>query len=143
MLEKTFIMVKHDGVQRGLVGEIISRFEKVGLKLIALKMLTPTEDLADRHYVLTEAWVEKLGTNTRKAFEKKGINIKETNEQIAKRVHGWLKGYLREGPVVAMAFEGYHAIEIGRKIVGPAEAKSAPLGTIRGDFTVDSYDMAD
>ena len=143
MFEKTFIMVKHDGVQRGLVGEIISRFEKVGLKLIALKMLTPTEDLANRHYVLTEAWIEKLGTNTRKAFEKRGIKVKETNEQIATRVHGWLKDYLREGPVVAMAFEGYHAIEIGRKIVGPAEAKSAPLGTIRGDFTVDSYDMAD
>ncbi len=143
MFEKTFIMVKHDGVQRGLVGEIISRFEKVGLKLIALKMLSPTEDLANRHYVLTEAWIEKLGTNTRKAFEKRGIKVKETNEQIATRVHGWLKDYLREGPVVAMAFEGYHAIEIGRKIVGPAEAKSAPLGTIRGDFTVDSYDMAD
>ncbi len=143
MIEKTFIMVKHDGVQRGLVGNIISRFEKVGLKLIGLKMLHPTEEQANKHYVMTKDWIDKLGNNTRKAFEKKGIKVTETNEQIAKRVHGWLKDYLREGPVVAIAFEGYHAIEIGRKIVGPAEARSAPLGTVRGDYTVDSYAMAD
>lgn len=143
MLEKTFIMVKHDGVQRSLVGEIISRFEKVGLKLIGLKMLQPTEEQANKHYLLTKEWIEKLGSNTRKAFEKKGITVKETNEQIAKRVHGWLKDYLKEGPVVALAFEGYHAIDIGRKIVGPAEARSAPIGTIRGDYALDSYAMAD
>ena len=143
LIERTFIAVKHDGVQRGLVGEIISRFEKRGLKLIGIKMIKPSKELADKHYVLTSASIEKTGTNTRKAAAEKGIEVTETNEEIASRVKGWNMDYLTEGPVVAMIWEGFHAIEIGRKIVGPAESRGAPIGTIRGDFSVESYAMAD
>ena len=143
LIERTFIAVKHDGVQRGLVGDIIKRFEQRGLKLIGMKMVLPSEEMADKHYVLTPAFIEKLGNNTRKAAEAKGVQITETNEEIATRVKNWNMKYLTEGPVVAMVWEGFHAIEIGRKIVGPAESRGAPIGTIRGDFSVESYDMAD
>ena len=70
------------------------------------------------------------------------IDITETDEEIAKGIHDGLKNYLREGPVVAMIFEGYHAIDIGRKIVGPTESRTAPVGTIRGDYSLDSYDLS-
>ena len=143
LIERTFIAVKHDGVQRGLVGEIIKRFEQRGLKLVAMKMVFPTEAIADKHYVLTPAFIEKLGENTRKAAASRGAEVKETNEEIATRVKNWNMKYLTEGPVVAMIWEGFHAIEVGRKIVGPAESKGAPIGTIRGDFSTESYDMAD
>jgi nucleoside-diphosphate kinase len=143
LIEQTFIAVKHDGVQRGLVGEIIGRFEQRGLKLVAMKMVLPTEAIADKHYVLTPAFIEKLGENTRKAAASRGEEVKETNEEIATRVKNWNMKYLTEGPVVAMIWEGFHAIEVGRKIVGPAESKGAPIGTIRGDFSTESYGMAD
>jgi len=143
LIEKTFIAVKHDGVQRGLVGEIVKRFEQRGLKLVAMKMVFPTEAIADKHYVLTPAFIEKLGENTRKAAASEGREVKETNEEIATRVKNWNMKYLTEGPVVAMIWEGFHAIEIGRKIVGPAESRGAPIGTIRGDFSTESYSMAD
>ncbi|MBS1267157.1 MAG: Nucleoside diphosphate kinase [Candidatus Woesearchaeota archaeon] len=142
-MEKTLILVKHDGVQRGLVGEVVKRFENKGLRIVAMKMVQPNKEIAEKQYRMTPQWIEKLGNNTRKAAEKKGIKMEESNEEIAKRVRDWLVGYLCEGPVVAMIFEGYHAIEIGRKIVGHAEARQAQIGTIRGDFTVDSYELAD
>lgn len=143
LIEQTFIAAKHDAVQRGLLGEIIKRFEDKGLKLIGIKMVQPTEEMAKQHYVLTPDFIQKLGNNTRKAAEAKGMTIKETNEEIATRVRNWNVKYLTEGPIVAMAWEGFHAIEIGRKIVGHAESRQAPIGTIRGDYSVESYAMAD
>lgn len=143
MLQKTFVMIKHDGIQRGLVGEIVKRFEQKGMKIIAMKMTRPTKEQAEQHYRITEAWVKKLAGNTRAAAEAKGKKISETDEQIAKRVHSWNVKYLTEGPVLVIALEGYHSIEIVRKIVGHAEARQAEIGTIRGDFSSDSYDLAD
>jgi len=143
MIERTVILVKHDGVQRGLVGEVIKRFEQKGLRIAAAKMVKPTKELAKKQYQMTPAWVEKLATNTRKAFAKQGRELKESDDEIAARVQGWLMDYLCEGPVVAMIFEGYHAIQIGRKIVGHAEARQAEIGTIRGDYSTESYDLAD
>lgn len=143
MIEKTVILVKHDGVQRGLVGEIIKRFEQRGLKIAAMKFIQPTGEMAEKQYQLTEAWIKNLAANTRKSYEEKGTKTKETDRQIAERVRKWLKKYLMEGPVAAILFEGYHAIEIGRKLVGHVEPRKAVPGTIRGDFTVESYEMAD
>jgi len=142
-MERTVVIVKHDGIQRGLAGEIIKRFEQTGLKIAGIKMIQPTKEQAEQQYRLSEAWIKKLATNTRKAAQEKGIVITETDSQIAERVQKYLKDYLTEGPVIVMAFEGYHAIEIGRKIVGHAEARQAEIGTIRGDYSVDSYELAD
>lgn len=142
-IEKTFIAVKHDGVQRGLVGEVIRRFEQRGLKLVAIKMVRPDEKLAKKHYPLTKEWVRNTAETTRKSWQAKGITLKETDDQICGRINVWLKDYLTEGPVVAMVWEGAHAIEVGRKIVGTASAKNSPPGTIRGDYSIDSYEIAD
>jgi len=143
MIERTFVAVKHDGIQRGLVGEIIKRFEQRGLKLAAIKMVQVDKDFAEKHYPLTEEWIKNTAAVTRKAYEKRGIKLKESDREICERINKWLKDYLTEGPVVAMVWEGYHAIEMCRKIVGTAESRSAPPGTIRGDYSVDSYELAD
>ena len=142
-MERTLILVKHDGVQRGLVGEIIKRFEQKGLKIAGMKMIQATKETADKHYVITPEWTKKLGDNARKSAEKKGKKLTETDDEIAKRIHSLNSDYLTEGPVVAIVFEGYHSIEIGRKLIGNTEARKADVGTIRGDFTVDSYALAD
>lgn len=143
MMQRTVILVKHDGIQRGLIGEIVKRFEQRGLRVAAMKMIKATKEMAAKQYQLTPAWIEKLSNNTRKAAKEKGIELKESNEDIAKRVQGWAIDYLCEGPIVAILFEGYHAIEVGRKIVGHTEARQAQPGTIRGDFTTDSYALGD
>ena len=119
MIEKTLVLIKPDGVERGLVGEIIGRFEKVGLKIIGMKMQWVDQEFAKKHYT----------------------------EDIAKRrgqhVRDWLMEYITEGPVVAIALEGLHAIEIVRKVVGDTEPRTAPAGTIRGDYAFHSYSFAD
>ena len=143
MIERTFVAIKHDGVQRALVGEIIKRFEQRGLKIAALKMVWVDREFAAQHYQMTDEWIETLAAKTKEVYKKKGIELKETDKEIASRVHNWLKDYLTEGPVVAMVLEGYHAIEMVRKIVGHTEARQAAPGTIRGDFSTESYQIAD
>jgi len=142
-MERTLILIKHDGVQRGLIGEILKRFEQKGLKIAGMKMVQPTEDTVKKHYIVTPEWAKKVGENTRKTAEKKGIKITETDEEIAQRIQNWNAEYLQEGPVIAIVFEGFHAIEIGRKLIGNTEARRAEIGTIRGDYSVDSYEVAE
>lgn len=119
MIERTFVMIKPDGVQRSLVGEVIKRFESSGLKLIAMKMIWVDKDFAKKHY--TEDIAQRRGEHVRNA----------------------LVEYVAQGPVVVMIWEGVAAIEVVRKIVGGTEPKSALPGTIRGDYTHVSYGYAD
>jgi nucleoside-diphosphate kinase len=142
-IERTFVMVKPDGVQRGLIGEIISRLERRGLKIIALKMVKPTLEHLDEHYPKDEAWIERLGDKGFKVFEEYGINPKEhmgtdSRKEAGKMVREWLINYLVEAPVVAMVIEGVHAVDMVRKIAGNTLPSKAEIGTIRGDFSVDS-----
>ena len=142
-IERTFVMVKPDGVQRGLIGEIISRLERRGLKIIALKMVKPTLEHLDEHYPKDEAWIERLGDKGFKVFEEYGINPKEhmgtdSKKEAGKMVRKWLINYLVEAPVVAMVVEGVHAVDMVRKIAGNTLPSKADIGTIRGDFSVDS-----
>ncbi len=143
IIEKTFVMVKPDGVQRGLTGEIIRRFEQRGLKLIAMKMVWVDEELVKKHYPDDEVWLKSVGVKTKKSYEQKGVKVKETELEIGKRIRDYLKGYITSGPVIAMVIEGPHAISQVRKIVGSTSPHEAMPGTIRGDFSVDSYQMAD
>ncbi len=119
MMEKTLVLIKPDGVQRALTGRIIQRFEDAGLKIIGMRMVQVTPDLAEKHY--TEDITVRRG----------------------KHVRDMLLGYVQEGPVLAIALEGIHAIELVRKLVGPTEPKSAAPGTIRGDFSHHSYIYCD
>lgn len=142
-IERTFVMVKPDGVQRGLIGEVISRLEKRGLQIIAMKMVKPTLEHLDEHYPKDEAWIERLGDKGFKVFLEYGISPKEhmgtdDKKEAGKMVREWLIKYLTEAPVVAMVVEGVHAVDMIRKIAGNTLPSKADIGTIRGDYSVDS-----
>ena len=142
--ERTFVIIKPDGVQRSLIGEVIKRFERIGLKLVAMKMLIPTKDLARKHYTLDPEWLRKVGEKTIASYAKKGLKAPSDNPlEIGNRVLDNLVNYFISGPVVAMSWQGAHAVGIVRKMVGGTEPLTSDVGTIRGDFVLDSYQMSD
>lgn len=144
--ERTLVIIKPDGVQRSLIGEIIKRYERAGLKLVAMKMLIPTEEIAIKHYyeVGGDAWLEEVGRKARENYEKKGLKSPfATNMENGKAIMESNAKYLSAGPVVAMIWQGNQAAELVRKITGGTEPLSSDVGTIRGDFTLDTYQMAD
>ncbi len=106
--ERTFVMIKPDGVRRGLIGEIISRIERKGLKIVAMKMVKMSREKAEELYA-----------------EHKGKHFFEE-----------LISYVTSGPVVAMVVEGESAVSVMRKLIGPTDGREAPPGTIRGDFAL-------
>jgi nucleoside-diphosphate kinase len=141
--EVTFLMAKPDAVQRGITGEIIFRIERVGLKVIGLKLFKPTVKQIDDHYPKNKEWITRLGQKTLATYEKYGYDpIKEigTNkaEKIGPMVRKWLIEFMSSGPVVIMAIKGVHAVEMVRKLAGSTMPSDANVGTIRGDFSVDS-----
>jgi nucleoside-diphosphate kinase len=119
VIQQTFVLIKPDGVARGLIGEIIKRFEQRGFKIVALKLVQVNKDFAKMHY--TEEIEKRRGKQVREA----------------------LLDYVTSGPVVAMVVEGVDAIENVRKLVGSTESKSSLPGTIRGDYSHVSFDYAD
>lgn len=143
--EQTFCMIKPDGVMRGLVGEIIHRIEKAGLKVVAMKMLVPSEEMVRAHYPASdEAWVNRLGQKGVASFEhlenltpKDALGTDDTME-IGKDVLKALIKYMQSGPVIAMVVEGLQAVDMVRKLAGHTLPYKADVGTIRGDFSVDS-----
>lgn len=141
--EKTVVLVKPDGVQRGLIGMVISRLENRGLKIVALKMIKPSIEHVDAHYPKDEAWIERLGHKGFTVFEEYGLDPKQylgtdVKMEAGKMVRKWLVDYLTEAPIVAMIVEGVHAIDNVRKIAGNTLPSKAEIGSIRGDFSVDS-----
>ncbi|MDD3532055.1 MAG: nucleoside-diphosphate kinase [Candidatus Shapirobacteria bacterium] len=146
-MEQSVVLVKPDGVSRGLIGEIVGRFEKAGLKPVAMKMVWIDKDLAFKHYGVDDDWFENIGQKIRQFYEEHGKDPDEefgkmTNHQMGEMVQKWNVDYLTEGPVLAMIWEGpAGAVEIIRKIVGSTYPISAPPGTIRGDFGLDSPDI--
>ncbi len=138
--ERTLILIKPDGVKRKLVGEIVSRFEKVGLKIIAIKMLVPTKALAQRHYPSTPDWYRSVGKKLIGTYGKEKV---KDPLKVGKIVKKRLCEFVSSGPVVAIVLKGPQAVDIARKIVGSTEPLKSDVGTIRGDFTVDSYKLAD
>ena len=147
MSEKTLIIVKHDGVARGLIGEVIARFERVGLKIVAMEFIQSTEEMGDSHYPVSEKWFTKVGERTLKEYQERGLDatlILGTNNamDIGKLVKKWLIEYLNFGPVMAMVFEGPNAVLTGRKLAGDTIPAIAVPGTIRGDFGTDSVEFA-
>ncbi len=118
-LERTLVLLKPDAIHRGIVGEVLHRFERVGAKMVGMKMLVSDKDTAMRHY--TEDITRRRGEKVRNMMVK----------------------MLMSGPVVAIVFEGVDIIEVVRKLVGATEPKAAMPGTIRGDFTHVSFSYAD
>lgn len=145
--EKTVVLVKPDGVKRGLIGEIIHRIEQRGLKIIALKMVAPDIEHIRKHYPNTEAWMRGMGEKTLDTYRTYGKDaIKELGTddtlEIGKMVASWNLDYLMSGPSVAIVVQGIHAIAMVRKIVGNTAPYKADMGTIRGDYSVDSQVLA-
>lgn len=145
--ERTVVLVKPDGVKRGLIGEIITRVEKRGLKIIALSMVKPTRDQIDEHYPKDPVWVKRLGEKSLATYAKYGWDAKEemgTDDpmEIGKSVRNWILDFMTSGPMVKMVVEGIHAIDMVRKLVGNSIPALAEMGTIRGDFSVDSAALA-
>lgn len=142
--EKTLVIVKPDGVQRGLIGEVIKRYEQCGLKLVALKMLIPTKKIALDHYSVDPEWTLKTGTKSLEAAKARGQKLaSEDPIVIAENIRKTLVNYMSSGPVVTMVWQGMNAVGIVRKITGSTEPLSSTPGTIRGDYTIDSYRAAD
>jgi nucleoside-diphosphate kinase len=143
--ERTLVIIKPDGVQRSLVGEIIKRYERVGFKLQGMKLLVPTSEQATNHYMVGgEEWLETVGTKAAASYEKKGLKSPyATPRENGVAILEANAKYLSAGPVVAMVWQGAHSVEIMRKITGGTEPRSSDVGTIRGDFMLDSYMMAD
>jgi nucleoside-diphosphate kinase len=142
--ERTLVLVKPDGIQRSLVGEIVKRFERIGLKLSGIKMLVPTLAHVEAHYTLDLNWRRITGEKTIESYLKKGMKPpSEDPLEITARILEGLKKYMTSGPVVAMVRQGAHAVKIVRKVVGGTEPLSSDVGTIRGDFVLDSYQMSD
>jgi len=145
--EKTFVMIKPDGVRKGLVGEVLKRFEQRDLKIVALEMFQPTKEQIDEHYPKDEKWITRLGEKSLATYEKYGIDpMKElgTNkaEKVGPMVRAWLVDYMTSAPLVRMVVQGVHAVDMVRKITGPTMPYLADMGTIRGDFSADSPAVA-
>ncbi|MFA7676291.1 MAG: nucleoside-diphosphate kinase [Candidatus Shapirobacteria bacterium] len=142
--EKTLVLVKPDGVQRGLIGETIKRYEQCGLKLVAIKMTIPSKKVALAHYSVDPEWAFKTGTKSIEAWKAKGLTPPtEDPIELAEGVRKQLITFLNSGPVVAMVWQGMNAIGVVRKITGGTEPLTSVPGTIRGDYTIDSYRASD
>jgi len=142
--EQTLVIIKPDGVQRTLIGEIISRYEKIGLKLVGLKMVVSTEKHIERHYTLDPNWRKITGEKTIRGYRDKGLTPpSEDPLEITEKILRGLKKYMTSGPVIVMVWRGAHAVELVRKLTGGTEPLTSDVGTIRGDYVLDSYQMSD
>lgn len=145
--ERTYVMMKPDGVRKGLIGEVIKRFEQRDLKVVMLEMFMPSREDMDNHYPKDEAWIARLGEKTSTTYEKYGYDLMKdfgsTDKlTIGKDVRGWVIDYMTSAPLVKMVIEGVHAVDMVRKISGPTLPYLADMGTIRGDFSADSPAVA-
>ena len=147
-MEKSLLIFKPDSVARGLVGEITTRFERVGLKIVGLKMMIVSKEIAGKHYPSDrEEFINGMGGKTLENYHELGIDPKtefgsDDPKEIGLKIREWLVDMITAGPVIVMVLEGPHAVELVRKIVGHTlPLKSAP-GTIRGDYSYDSSYLA-
>lgn len=141
--ERTFIILKPDAVQRGLVGEIIKRFERIGLKIVGMKMHMVKEETLWDHYNKDDAWYLKKGTNITENKKKLGMTIDKEPIEYGKDIIRAMVHYMCAGPVVSLVIEGNNAQAVVKRLVGGTEPATADSGTIRGDFALDSYMLCD
>ncbi|MEX0617043.1 MAG: nucleoside-diphosphate kinase [Candidatus Woykebacteria bacterium] len=142
-MERTVILIKPDGVKRALVGEVISRFEKMGLKIVAMKLVWANYDQLGKHYKDDKEYLMSLGEKTLKTYEEYGKDPGEdlgTTDvlELGKMIRQWTINYVGSGPIVAILLEGRHAVDNVRSVAGPTMPVKAAPGTIRGDLATDS-----
>ncbi len=142
-LERTMIAIKSESIQRHLIGELMSKFEKRALKMVACKLMAPNAELIGKHYADDESWYVSSGTKTRANYETKGEKNLLTPIEYGKRTRNLLMDSLRDRPILVMIWEGPHAVALGRKTAGATNPLIADIGSIRGDYSSDSYEMSD
>lgn len=140
--ERTFVMFKPDTVQRSLMGELVKRFEVTGLKCTAMKMFMADEESLVSHYNKDDEWFLKKGTNIVKDLHEQGLAVNKEPIEYGKDIIRSNAKFMMSAPVVAMVWEGNQAVAVIKKIVGSTEPATSDVGTVRGDYTVDSYSHA-
>ena len=145
--EQTFLLIKPDGVRKGLVGEVLKRIEQRDLKIVALEMFVASREQVDDHYPKDPAWIHRLGEKSLATYHKFGLDAAaelgtDDPDEIGKMVRRWLVDYMVSAPLVRMIVQGIHAVDMVRKICGPTMPYVADMGTIRGDFSADSPAIA-
>jgi nucleoside-diphosphate kinase len=146
-IEKTFLMIKPDGVKRGLVGQIFSRLERNGLKLVSARMIQATKEQAKNNYPGTNDWLIKMGEKTYANYlGDEEVILKDMGtkdkEKIGIKIYEALVNYLTDGPVIITVWEGNQAVDILRRLVGRTDPVIADVGSIRGDFGFDTPQLA-
>lgn len=147
-MEKTLVIFKPDSVARGLVGQITSRFERVGLKIVGTKMMMVDRTLADKHYPASRTeFIDGMGGKTLENYKDLGIDPEKEfgsadAHEIGLKIREWLVDMITAGPVIVMVLEGPHAVELVRKMVGHTLPLMSAPGTIRGDYSYDSSYLA-
>ncbi len=139
--ERTLVIIKPDGTQRGLIGEIIGRFERTGLKMTAMKMIVATPEQCWTHYNKDDAWFIKKGTGIAENLKANGLPVEKEAIDYGKEIILNLVKFMTSGPAIAMILEGNKAVGIVTKLVGTTEPLTSDVGTIRGDLTLDSYEI--
>lgn len=141
--EKTFVILKPDAVQRGLIGDIIKRFENIGLKIVGMKMILATAEQCEKHYNKDDAWFIKKGENIVKNRQEMGKVIEKEALEYGRDIIRRLTAFMTCSPVVVMVLEGNQAQAVVKRLVGSTEPSTADTGSIRGDFALDSYYLCD
>jgi nucleoside-diphosphate kinase len=140
--EKTFVIIKPDAIQRSLVGDIMSRIERTGLKIIALKMLVSSEDVLWKHYNKDDTWFLEKGNIAIESRKSQGLEVEKEAIEYGKDILRANIDFMTSGPVIAFIVQGNQAVGIVKKLVGGTEPLTSDVGTIRGDYTVDTYSLA-
>ena len=143
--ERTFVILKPDTIQRSLVGEIINRLERTGLKLVAIKMLSGDEKRLLEHYGKDDKWYLEKGEKRVRLMKEAGkpVDDKRSPIEYGKDIIRGVVRYMRSSPLVAMVWEGNQAVAVVKKLVGSTDPTASDVGTIRGDYQLDSYTLSD
>ncbi|MFW6135062.1 MAG: nucleoside-diphosphate kinase [Elusimicrobiota bacterium] len=147
-MEKTLVLIKPDALKKRIAGKIISRFERVGLRLEEVRMIKPTREIVEKHYPDDAGWLSSIGEKTVNTYKEYNLDLLKDFDtadplEIGKQIRNYLIKYITSGAVIAIVISGNHAVIVVRKMVGNTAPIFADLGTIRGDFSIDSPDLAD
>lgn len=140
--ERTFVILKPDTVKRSLMGEIIKRFDQTGLKIAAMKMKMADEETLLKHYHKDDEWFLKKGERVIVDLKEQGSEITKEPMEYGKDIIRTIISYMTDAPVVMMVIEGNKSVDVVTKLVGSTEPATSEVGTIRSDYTVDSYGHA-
>ena len=143
--EQTFVILKPDTIQRSLIGEITNRLERTGLKLVGVKMIKPDEKRLTDHYGKDDTWYTEKGTKRIKFLQDAGkpVDPQRAAIEYGKDIIRGVIRYMQSSPVVAMVWEGNQAVTVVKKLVGTTDPTTSDVGTIRGDYQLDSYSLSD